>query len=252
MLAAAEAHYAAVLSAALAPGAQVLVGPAPAIPSGPSVQVHAGALRLAPASPDLSDERGAARHFVLHTWASDGVLTDFGLPPGAGEVAEVEAPPGRARVRGDDYRVDAGTLRFSRAPAAGDPGVRVLLLGDPARGFVERRACELTISLRARGGPDLAALDALAEAALAAALRACVDLPELSAAAQPGVRARLRRPVAALLGVTRRIEVVGQIERLCCEIELLLRGEAELQVALGVPDPVDRIKSVEPGVIDVG
>ena len=33
---------------------------------------------------------------------------------------------------------------------------------------------------------------------------------------------------------------------------LLLGGEVELHVAIGVPDPVDRIKSVLPGVVDVG
>ncbi|MBK9753604.1 MAG: hypothetical protein IPO88_08865 [Nannocystis sp.] len=248
MLAAAEAHYAAALQAALAPGAAILSGPAPTIPAGASVQVLAEQLRLAPPSQDLGDERGAARHFTAQSWQGDGVTTSFPLPPGALEVAEVEAPPGFPRARGDDYRVDAGTLRFSRPPAMGI-GVRALLLGAPARGFVERRRGELTLRLRARAATGL---DELAEAALAAALTACVDLPDLVAAATAGVRARLCRPVAFLVAVTRQRERVGEAERACVELEFLLRGEALLHVALGVPDPVDRIKSVEPGVVDVG
>lgn len=248
MLAAAESHYAAALQAALSPGAVILSGPAPTIPAGASVQVLAGSLRLAPPKEDSGDERSAARHFSVHSWPADGVLTSFPLPPGALELAEVEAPPGRVRVRGDDYRVDAGDLRFARPPAAATE-VRAALLGDPARGFLERRRGELGLRLLCRAS---AGLDALAEATLAAALLACVDLPDLTAAPSPGVRARLRRPVASLLAITRRSERVGDVDRAVCELEFLLRGEVELHVAIGVPDPVDRIKSVEPGVVDVG
>lgn len=248
MLVAAEAHYAAALQAAL-PDAQILVGAAPLVPVAASVQVHATRMSLAPPSDDMGDERGAARHFAVHVWPADGVARDFILPPGDAEVADVEAPPGYPRRRGDDYRVEAGAVRFARAPAAGQAGVRALLLGTPARGFVERRRCELLVTITARAPSGL---DALGEAALAAVLTACVDVPDLGASTGAVVRARLRRPVAALLGVTRRVETIGDVARARCDIELLLRGEAELHVALGVPDPVDRIKSVEPGVIDVG
>ena len=252
MLAAAQSHYAAALQAALAPGATIVSGPAPTIPAGASVQVLASSLRLLPPTDD-GDERGAARHFSVHTWPADGVATSFALPPAPPDapalaVAEVEAPPGHPRARGDDYRVDADTLRFARPPAAATL-VRAVLLGAAARGFLERRRGELTLRLRARAAVDL---DALAEATLAAALLASVDLPDLACAASPGVRARLRRPVASLLAITHQVERVGEVDRPCCELELLLRGEVELHVALGVPDPVDRIKSVEPGVVDVG
>ena len=248
MLAAAESHYAAALQAALSPGATILLGPAPSVPAGASVQVLAAQLRLAPPKEDAGDERGAARHFSVHTWPADGVATSFTLPPGELEVAEVEAPPGRVRVRGDDYRVDAGALRFAKPPAA-DLEVRAVLQGAPARGFLERRRGELTLRLRARASTGL---DALADQTLAAALLASVDLPDLAAAASPGVRARLRRPLASLLTITRLGERVGDVERACVELEFLLRGEVELHVAIGVPDPGDRIKSVLPGVVDVG
>jgi hypothetical protein len=248
VLVAAEAHYAAALADAL-PDAQILVGAAPAVPVGASVQVHATRMILAAPSDDLGDERGPARHFAVHVWPADGATKKFILPDGDDEVAEVEAPPGHPRRRGDDYRVDAGALQFTRAPAAAQAGVRALLLGTPARGFVERRRCELLLVITARAPSGL---DGLGEAALAAVLRACVDLPELAASTGAVVRARLRRPVAALLGVTRRTEPVGDAVRACYALELSLRGEAELHVALGAPDPVDRIKSVEPGAIDVG
>ena len=252
MLAAAQSHYAAALQAALAPGATILSGPAPTIPAGASVQVLASSLRLLPPSDD-NDERGAARHFSVHTWPADGVATSFALPPAPPDapalaVAEVEAPPGHPRARGDDYRVDADTLRFARPPAAATL-VRAVLLGAAARGFLERRRGELTLRLRARASTGL---DALADQTLAAALLASVDLPDLAAAASPGVRARLRRPLASLLTITRLGERVGDVERACVELEFLLRGEVELHVAIGVPDPVDRIKSVLPGVVDVG
>lgn len=245
MLAAVETHFSAALQAAL-PGLQVLTGPATVVPIGASLQVVAGRLRFTAALRDTDDERGPSRLFTLHSWPADGLARQFTLPPGELEVAEVEAPPGFPRVRGDDYRVTAGKLEFQRPPTL---GVRALLLGAPARGFIERRRCELSLRLCARAPVDL---DALATAALAAALRTCVDLPDLEAAAAAGVRMRLRRPVATLVGVKRRAEPDGQSERARCDIKLLLRGEAELTVAVGVPDPVGRIAQVEPGNIDVG
>jgi hypothetical protein len=244
VLAAVETHFSAALQAAL-PGLSVLTGPAIAVPVGASLQVHASRLGFTGAIGNTDDERGASRLFTLHSWPADGLVRQFTLPAGDLEVAEVEAPPGFPRVRGDDYRISAGKLEFQRAPSL---GVRALLLGAPARGFIERRRCELSLRLCARDPVDL---DALATAALAAALRTCVDLPDLEAAAAAGVRMRLRRPVATLVSVERRAEPDGQSERARCDIELLLRGEAELTVAVGVPDPVGRIAQVEPGNIDV-
>ena len=247
MLVAAETHFAAALQAAL-PGAQIVTGPAPGLPVGASVHVLASRLSLAPIAADDGDARSPARLFTLHSWPADGVLRRFALPPGAHELAEVEAPPGRVQRRGDDYRVDAHELVLQRPPPA--PTLRALLLGAPARGFVERRRCELALLVCARDPGDL---DALATAALAAVLRASVELPDLEATPTgPGVRARLRRPGAELLAVTRRAEPLAGGERARCDIELILRGEAELTVAVGTPDPVDRIAQVLAGEVDVG
>jgi len=243
-----ESHFAAALRALLAPGVHVITGPAPPVAVTASVQVTARRLGLAPASEDLGDERGGARHFTLQTWPCDGHSTVFALPPGDAEIAEVEAPPGRARHRGDDFFIEAGALRFVHPPAAGPAGVRALLLGAPARGFVERRRGELSLVLSVRAADGIDGIDELVAAALAAALRACVDLPAFEAAPTEGVRVRLRRPVAALVGVTRASDGM----RAGCDIELVVRGELELTVAAGVPDPVARIATVAPGVLDLG
>jgi len=250
-----ESHFAAALRALLAPGVHVFTGPAPRVAVTASVQVTVRRLSLAPASEDLGDERGGARHFTLQTWPCDGRSTVFPLPPGDAEIAEVEAPPGRARHRGDDFFIEAGALRFVHPPAAGPAGVRALLLGAPARGFVERRRGELSLVLSVRAADSIDGIDGVDElvaAALAAALRACVDLPAFEAAPTEDVRVRLRRPVAALVGVTRASERVGDGIRAGCDIELVMRGELELTVAAGVPDPVDRIAAVTPGVLDLG
>jgi hypothetical protein len=243
VLASAEHHFAAALRAMLAPGILVSTGPAAPVTLATSVQVAATRLGLAPPSEDLGDERGAARQFTLHTWPADGQATVFHLPPGDLEVAEVEAPPGSVRRRSDDYFLADGALRFVRPPAG--PSVRALLLGPAARGFVERRRSELTVLLTVRAADHL---DELVAAALAAALRACVDLPALEASPAEGVRLRLRRPVAALVGVSRGTERLGDSTRSICGIELLVRGELELTVTAGLPGLVDRIARVEPGV----
>lgn len=239
MLAAVENHFVAALRPALLRTAQVSAGPADPKAHGATVEVWAERLTLADASEDLGDERGAARYFLLHTWPGDGKTAVFRLPGGDFELAEVEAPPGRPRSRGDDYVVEGGVIRFLRPPAASD--VRALLLERPARGFIERRRGALTVvlSLRAATG-----LEGLVDAALAAALRACVDLPAIEAEPASGVRVRLRRPVAALVGVARR-ERAGDSARERCDIELLVRGELEMTVVVGKPEPEDRIARVE-------
>lgn len=251
MLAALEAHFAAALQAALAPAVQVVRGPAAAIPAGASVHVLAGRLALVLPTDDLARGRSGARRFVFRTWDSDGLARDFPLPPDAEELAEVEAPPGRLRARGDDFQRAPEGLRFYRAPAPGSPGVRAMLFGSPTQGFVERRACEAQLVLSARAD-TVPALDGLVAGALAAALTACVAPPILEDPPAAGVRTRLLRPIAALAGVTRRAEARGQVELPRADLEFALRGEVELIVALGAPEPTGIIKSVEPGEIDVG
>ena len=249
MLAALEAHFAAALQAALAPVA-VLRGPAALPPAGASVHVLAYALALTLPADDLARGRGPARLFSFHAWDSDGAARDFPLPPGAGEVAEVEAPPGRLRARGDDYQLAPEGLRFYRPPPAGAPGVRALLLGAPARGHVERRPAELSLLITARAD-TAAALDVLVAAALAAALAACVAPPTLEEPLAAGARARLLRPTAALSGLSRSAETRGLVQLPRADLTLAVRGDAELLVALGAPEPTSVIAAVKPGTIDI-
>lgn len=249
MLAALEAHFAAALQAVLAP-AQVVHGPAAGVPAGASVHVLAGRLALVLPADDLARGRGPARRFMFRTWDSDGVARDFPLAPGSDEVAEVEAPPGRARTRGDDLQIAPGALRFYRPPAPGTPGVRAMLLGSPTQGHVERRACEAQLLVTVRAD-TVAALDALLAGALAAALTACVAPPTLEEPLAAGVRARLLRPVAALSAISRRAELRGQTELPRADLEFALRGDVELVVALGAPEPVSVIAAVKPGAIDI-
>lgn len=251
MLAAVEAHYANALAAALGQATPVLRGPAPAVPAGASAQVLAGELALVVPADDLTRDRNAARLFTSHAWDADGAATEFPLPQGSGELAEVEAPPGRPRRRGDDVRVEAAALRFYRPPAAGQPGVRAMFLGTRAEGFFERRPGELRLVIAVRAD-TAAGLDAALATALAAALRASAALPTFEGPPAPGVRARLLRAAAALAGVTRRAERRGQVDLPYGELALVVRGEVELLVALGAPEPQSVITAVEPGTIDVG
>jgi hypothetical protein len=251
VLAAVEAHFAAALKADLGQATPVLTGPLADLPTGSSVHVSAGRLALAVPPSDLVADRNSARLFTAHTWPSDGQQTGFPLPPGAGELAEVEAPPGRPRRRGDDFRVDAGALNFYRPPAAGQPGVKAMFLGQRAAGYHERRAGELALLITARAAA-VADLDALAAAALAAALKASVAPPTFEAPPVAGVRVRLLRAAAALSAVVRRTEARGDVALPRCDLEFVLRGEAELLIALGAPEPESIIAAVEPGAIDIG
>ena len=173
--------------------------------------------------------------FKLKQWEDDGAT--FALPPGGGQLVEVESPPGRPLRRDDDYIVDGEVLRLLHPTTA---TVRALLVGPPARGFIERRPCALTLILSVRAKKRL---DRLMESALAAALRASVDLPDLGGSVRLNARVRLRRPTAALVGIT-RAEDAG-VRRPRCDIELLVRGELEMTVATGEADPAARIASVE-------
>lgn len=251
MIAAVEAHFAAALKADLGQATPVLTGPVAAFPAGSSVHVAAGRLALAVPPSDLLDGRNGARLFSAHSWASDGQTSSFPLPDGAGELAEVEAPPGRPRRRGDDYRVDGGALEFYRPPAAGQPGVVAMFLGQRAAGYHERRAAELTLAITARAA-TVEELDALLAAALAAALKASVAPPTFEGPPVAGVRVRLLRAAAALAALHRHSEQRGDAELPRADLEFVLRGEAELLIALGAPEPVSVIAAVEPGAIDIG
>lgn len=238
MLAAAEAHYAAALQAALAPGATILLGPAPSVPAGASVQVLAEQLRLAPPSQD-GDDRGAARHFTTQSWQGDGVTTSFALPPGALEVAEESRPRPASRA-------SAATTTASTPARSASRGLRPWASTCAPCCSAPRPAASSSVgaaSSRCACGPaPRPASTSSPRRRWPPRSRPASTCPTSPRPRTTGVRARLGRPIAFLVAVTRQRERVGDGERACVEIEFLLRGEVLLHVALGVPDPVDRIR----------
>jgi len=240
MLKVVENYFAAELGKHLKEDIAVSEGPSVPTQDGKSpdasVLICADRLTLATASEDLSDERSAARMFTLSTWPGDGQTSVFPLPPGDTDVAEVEAPAGSPLRRDDDYIVDERELRLLRAPVH---EVRALLLGPPARGFVERRPAQMSLVLSVRASENL---DQTVEHALAAAYRACVDMPALEGLLHDGVRVRLCRPVATLTGISYGDAAA---DRSHCDIEFVVRGELEVTVTAGERQAVDLIEGVD-------
>lgn len=251
MLHAVQAHFIPALRPALAPAIAVLAGPAAEpVPSDTSARVIVTATRLALVFPAGDDDPSASRGLVqfgaVHRWSGDGKTREFQVPDGlTGEVAELECPPGRPLVRGDDYAVDGRTLRLLRAPPVGQHNLLLRLRGGPARGYLDRRACAITLVVQVLSS-DPAELAALSARVLAALLVAAAELPQLEAAPQDdlGVRLRLLRPVLSWLGSTRAAVPTGQTLLLRDTLEFALRGELEQRVVLGQPAPVGVIEKI--------
>src|SRR4051812_4540842 len=104
MLAAVEAYFLSALGPALAGGTQLIAGPSLGPPDAGARLVEVSAFRLAilPGG-DAAEGRRPAFFTRIHRFAADGAARDFDLPEGeAGEVVEVESPPGKPARRGDD------------------------------------------------------------------------------------------------------------------------------------------------------
>jgi hypothetical protein len=244
-----EEFLADVLQGALQAGVKVRTGPRLAVPAKDQECVDVAAWGVeAPlaAEEDGAEAREPSFFTRVHRWDADGQARDFVLPQGEpGEVLEVESPPGHPRRREDDYRVEGGTVRFYRAPAAGQGAVVATLRTGPAEGFHERRPCHGRLTLAAWAA-ELPRADELLERALAAVLVACVDLGTLEARhlEASGVRMRLLAPVLALEAVERtRVEASRRLAPKA-EARLRLRGQLELTVAVGAEQPRSRIQSL--------
>lgn len=246
MLQAVQAHFLPALRAAHPQATSVAAGPAPEpVPGDSFPRVVLTATRLAltfKPDDDPLDSRSSAHFAATHQWSGDGTTRDFTLPANIpGEIAELECPPGRALRSGDDYSVDGRTVRLMVAPRTGQQNLQARLRGGPARGFLDKRPCVVTLvaDVWANGPAQLATT---AARALAALLAASVDLPHLEATphADLGVRVRLLRPTASWTATTRS-EQRGLLRD---TIELQLRGELEQLVAVDTPDPVGTIKSI--------
>ncbi len=233
------------LAAALPPGQDVQTGPAGA-PTGATGRVAIHALRLdfdPPSAPDdtpIHDPAFLGWQGALT--ATPGHPLDFTLPDDApGELAEVHCPPGRIVAGGDAWLLDGRTLRFFREP----PGpVLARTRGAPCAGYRERRSGGIELELRA-WAKDIASADALLASSLAAVLAsfAEINVIELEGAA-PRLALRLTKPRVSLVGITRCLDPAApgwQLGVARCAV----RGELELGLTLGAPEPEGRIGKVD-------
>ncbi len=194
----------------------------------PAPREPARAVRRLTLQPDRQQD-SAGRVFALPANGFDD-RTD--------QLAELTAN-GRQLRAGVDYLMDGRTIRCLRAPG-GSLGVRIL--GLPARGYVERCAVELELALLAWGPSDgswdqqVAAGDALLTHGVAVALAAVEDRHALDLAidGEAGFELRLLRPRTRLASVARAAPP-GSAP--FAEAVIPLRGELELTLAHGLPEP---------------
>jgi hypothetical protein len=164
-------------------------------------------------------------------------------------LAEVWAD-GRQLRAGDDYLLDALTIRCLRPP--GGP-LAARILGAPASGYIERGAAEVRLVLRAwgpsSGTPDqqAAAADKALTRGIAALLIAVAgrDVADLTADDDAGLEIRILKPCARLCRVTKFPQRSDAVDTPCAEALLTITGELELTLARGAaPEPAGTIERV--------
>lgn len=167
-----------------------------------------------------ASERGQPRARTDLALPSDGAKRDFALP--AGELLEVQVPPGRFAWRGEDFEVDGQTLRFYVAPLAGE--VKVALGGGPVKGV------SLTMPAYLRFKTEAWSKDALeAETMLLGAVAGVIELLEASDALAFGdasLGGRFLKPKISLEKLDRMREDGGM--RAIADLEA--RGQLELEI----------------------
>jgi hypothetical protein len=208
--------------------------------------------RLAPLGDDDSEGREAA--FFGHSVelvASPADPRRFELPPDSGgAIAEVQSPPGHVLAPGDDFSVESGALLFNVAPLA---PVRLSFRGERSRGYVERSAAQIEIEIGVRAD-SAEATDGLLSRALAAVLGefAGRDVVDLSGAdPADGLSLRLLRPIARLVQVDRDRELIEAALWHRQIASVVVRGELELTLCLGAPEPTSTIRELAIGIARV-
>lgn len=242
MLQALEAHLVALVDAALAGATTTVAGPWRPSGNGALV-VHARSLEQDPPGNDPPTD-DPAYTLELVAWPSDGNTLDFEIPANLdGELVEVESPPGYTLRRGDAWLLDTRTIRFYRAPAPGNPGVRARLRGDAAKGFKRRKPCRIELAISA-WATTTASADQRLDIALQTSLAALVELPNLEAGVVGGVHVQMRilQPRAWLLRIDRSAPASTNLVE--SRATLQLRGDLELLVAGGAPQPVGVIEQL--------
>lgn len=214
----------------------------------PQVALLATRLSRAPASPDSDAATARETAYDSTTLTLPADATDprlFALPPGASpRVAEVQSPPGRLLPQADAWVADAAGLHLLHAPTA---PVRAVLRGPEMKGYQERWAARIDLSLVAWASQPGKASDLLGQG-LAAVLASLFELDLVDLQDAPpggGLSLRLLKPVARLLGVERSLATAGNSSWHRMAAHLQIDGELVQCLTMGAPDPASTIRQID-------
>ncbi|WP_255991723.1 hypothetical protein [Chitinolyticbacter albus] len=245
MLHALEKLFDADLKALLGDKASLVLGVALPAPTAakPAVCVSATRLETGGAGDEAGGARGPAHQLRAQTLtALAGQPTTFKLPAGY-SVADVQAPPGRLLNAADHYVQQGQTLQFLTPPPA---PVLARLRGDAARGYTERQSAsiELLVTVWAASGAVASALSGEVVGAVLARF-SDTSVIDLVTPGEGPLALRLYRPLAWPARVESTLQRLGASDWPCVTVLLAVRGELELALGVGAPDPVSRIEHIE-------
>jgi hypothetical protein len=208
----------------------------------PSVNIVANKLQTLSNTDSDDNKRNTAFFNQRLGFTGDGKKLDFVLPNNvSGDILEVELATGRLAKPSDDYWQDGQTLRFYQAPAT---AFSVLIKGKPARGYQELTPCTVNLSIEV-WADTLNTSDNLLSPALAAILTSFTELDriELARLDNAGFSLRLLKPVAELSALERNPKANSTL--FCSTAQLLLSGELEMNLVLGIPDTENIIQTIQ-------
>lgn len=252
MLSAIDELLRAALAAVFPAGSEVTAGPSLPPLSAAMPRVSVCATALIRCSPEKAEDSAEARdpaystqRFTLNPTRSKP--REVTLPDSAaGQVAEVQLSSGRLLRAGDGYTVEGRTVRFYDAPAG---AIAVQTRGAAVRGYREISPCQVDVELNAWAG-DAAAADGLLTRALIAALARLAELDVIElASVEEGSSIRVLKPVARLDFLGRAGETVAGAAWTCSTARLALRGELEMMLALGAPEPAGVIERIDGAIV---
>ena len=234
-----------VLAAAAEPPADTIV---------PCLCVQARALRMPP-NLDGSLQRQPARAVrelaLSPDLGADPTGRSFTLPQSGAdqppaEISEAYTDDWRQLRPGDAYLVDGAAIRCFRHPGG---RLHLRLLGARTGGYVEHGPCEIDLVLAAWGLPEarweqeVESADDLLGWGIAGSLASFArrDIFDLAADPTQGFSLRLRRPLLQLVSVGREVASRDNHPALCAQAALVLRGEMELTLLQGAPEPPDEV-----------
>ncbi|HSC80683.1 MAG TPA: hypothetical protein VLC08_10035 [Chitinolyticbacter sp.] len=245
MLHAFEKLFDADLKQLLGNRASLVLGPAAPVPTAakPAVCLSAGSLETGWAGDEAGGARGPAYRLQAKTLtAKAGQPGTFTVPAGFA-VADVQAPPGRLLNAADHYVQQGQTLQFLTQPPA---PVLARLRGDAARGYTERQSASLALTLAVWAATGAAASELAGEVVGAVLARlADTNVVDLVAPGDGPLALRLYRPLASPVRVESALQRLGASDWPCVTVLLAVRGELELALGVGAPDPVLRIEHIE-------